>query len=226
MTAINTIIKMHARDKNSWYSLPWFILFSSFVVNLIISYYVLDTIYTGGLSSIYIYYFVAGIIVAAQNFPFALGFSIRRKDFFLGTMGHMLICSAINSIILIALGLVEEQTNAWGSELYFFNIPYLSDGGLGAQLCNNFMLFMFLFISGFLINCIYRRSGRNGMFILFLGITIIFTIFSATAKHFNWWVSIGEWFSSQTALGLSLWLFPVTVIFAGLSYVLLRKATV
>ncbi|MFK4996826.1 hypothetical protein ACI2OX_02705 [Bacillus sp. N9] len=41
--------------------------------------------YTGGVTSIFIYIFVLGILVVIQTFPFALGMSIRRKDYFVAT---------------------------------------------------------------------------------------------------------------------------------------------
>jgi hypothetical protein len=226
MTPIAKIMKMHARDKFSWYLLPWIILSSSFIINLIISFFVETPIYTGGIGSIYVYMFVAGIIVAAQTFPFALGFSVRRTDFFLGTMGFAILISAVNTLFLLLFSFIERQTSWWGSDLHFFNLPYLNDGGAAVQFWIHFSIFMNLFLSGFLINCIYRRIGRSGLFIFFTGVFAIITVGSYICTYNNWWVGIINWIIGHTAFELSLWLFPFIAAYALISYLLLRRATV
>ena len=84
MNRISGVLKLHSRDKWSWIYIPAIILFSSFVVNLTVSYLFMnqEDMYTGGLTSIVIYLFVAGIIVVGKTFPFAIGMSIRRNRLF------------------------------------------------------------------------------------------------------------------------------------------------
>ena len=44
-----------------------------------------DTQYSGGAFYIFVYMLVLGITVIAMTFPFALGYSVTRRDFYLGT---------------------------------------------------------------------------------------------------------------------------------------------
>jgi hypothetical protein len=226
MTFITKVIKMHAQDRFSWFLLPWIILFTSFIINLLISFFIDDPVYTGGISSIFVCMFVAGIIISAQTFPFAIGFSIRRSDYFLGTTGFSILNGLVHSLLLLIFSLVETQTNAWSSDLHFFRLPYLSDGGAGIQFWINFNLFMFVFLSGFLINCLYRRLGRIGLLFFFLAVSVVFTVGGYVFTSYNVWPSIFDWLKEQSAFDLSLWMFPVNVIIALISYILLRKATV
>jgi hypothetical protein len=66
MSRVVGVMKMHSRDKWAWFIVPWLVMLSSFIVNLIISAFINDPVYTGGIASIYIYMFVAGIIILAQ----------------------------------------------------------------------------------------------------------------------------------------------------------------
>ena len=87
MNRISSVLTLHSRDKWSWIYIPALILFSSFAVNLIVSYSsrVKKNFIQVESTSIFIYLFVAGIIVVAKTFPFAIGMSIRRIDYFIGT---------------------------------------------------------------------------------------------------------------------------------------------
>jgi hypothetical protein len=226
MNPISKVMKMHFRDKWVWFMLPWVILSSSFIINLIISFSVEEPIYTGGISSIYVYLFVTGIIVPAQTLPFALGFSIRRTDYYLGTLGYTILVCIFNGLVLLVMSIIEENINAWGSEMHFFNLPYVSDGSVLAQFWVNFSLFMLSFLGGFLINSIYCRVGKNGMFLFFIGISALSTIGGYIITSVNGWSDVFDWISNQTAFELSLWFVPLYAAFALIAYGLIRRTTV
>ena len=87
MNRIVNVVALQTKDKFSWFLLPWIIVGSSFVINIIIAILIggKSPIYTGGMSSIYIYMLVVGGLCVAGPFPLALGFSARRRDYYLGT---------------------------------------------------------------------------------------------------------------------------------------------
>src|SRR5579864_123028 len=105
MNRMANVIIMHSRDKFSWFLLPWIVVGSSFVINLFIAALVggNTAIYTGGLSSIYIFTLVAGAISVAGTFPFALGFGVRRRDYVLGALTLAVLVSAAWAILLVLL---------------------------------------------------------------------------------------------------------------------------
>lgn len=228
MNQITNVMKMHAKDKWSWIYIPWIILLSSFAVNFFIG--VLTggelPIYTGGISSIYIYMLVIGIIVLAQMFPFALGLSVRRTDFFLGTSGMIIMVSALIAIALFLLSQVEQWTGAWGVNLHFFHLPYLNDGSFIEQLLIMFTLLLNMGFLGFTISSIYQRFRRNGMFVFFGAIVLIFSALALLCTYYGWWMDIFHWLSNHTAFELAIWTVPVTIIYILVSFGLLRKATI
>jgi hypothetical protein len=219
-------MKMHSRDKWSWFIIPWLVMLSSFIVNLIISLFIKDPIYTGGIASIYIYMFVAGTIMLAQTFPFALGMSVSRTDYYLGTSAMIILTSVGSAGLLFLLGLTEGWTNAWGSHLHFFNLPYLSEGPLINQFTVPLVILLFMHYSGIVISAVYRRTGLNGMFIASGILLLVFTVLGFLATYLNWYPAIFDWMVKQSAVDYTLWMLPIIVIFAVVSYLLLRRATI
>ncbi len=88
MSAISSVLTLQSRDKLGWIYIPITILFMNFAINLTVSFFIPsegDNYNIGGVLSIFMYFFIAGIIVVATSFPFAIGMSIRRVDYFIGT---------------------------------------------------------------------------------------------------------------------------------------------
>ncbi|GIP35406.1 hypothetical protein [Paenibacillus sp. J2TS4] len=226
MNRVQGVVKMHFKDKWLWFFLPCLILFSSFIVNLIIGYFITDAIYTGGISSFYLYMLVMGIISLAQSFPFALGFSVRRTDYFWGTVATVAGVGVIMAILMLLLSFVEQWTGSWGVDLHFFNLPYLNEGIAAELLWVNFSIIMNMFFLGFFISSIYRRFGKSGMFTFFILLMLLSTV-SVYLITFNyWWGDIFRWLSSHTASELAFWALPFTVCYILLSYLNLRRATI
>ncbi|GGD98263.1 hypothetical protein [Paenibacillus nasutitermitis] len=226
MNRIAGVMKMHSKDKWSWFLIPWLIILSSFIVNFIISFFAEEPIYTGGLASIYIYMFIMGLITLIQTFPFALGLSVRRTDYYLGTSAMIVLICAMYAVVLFLLGRIEIWTEAWGTGLHFFSLPYLNAGPVINQLWVPFVILLFMYYSGIVISSLYKRSGRNGMFIVSGIILLGGTIVGFLANYLDWYPAIFEWMGNQSAVNYALWMLPFIAVFALASYLLLRKATV
>ena len=160
MNRISVVMKMYTKDKSTWVIIPWGILSLIFVLNWIISSLIKEPMYTGGLSYYLIYFMILGITSLVFTFPFALSFSVRRKDFFLGTIAMITSVSVGSAFILTLLSLVEQSTNSWGTGLHFFHLPYLSDGSFMEQLWVYFASFLHLYLFGSVIASIYLRFHR------------------------------------------------------------------
>lgn len=229
MNRVAAVVKIYARDRYGWIYLPWIILGSSFLVNLIIAFLAPEQIKTGGLASIYIYLLVAGIVSIAQTFPFAISFTVRRKDYMLGTIATMAGLSAVFAILLVLLAKLEaDWFSGWGVDLTFFSFSYLTEGGLLGQWWVHFGYMMHLFMLGFLIGSIYRRVGRNGLFFVFIVLALVLMIAGYLIGYYEYWDNIGRWLrdDSPTAVQLSWYLLPLTIVYGLIAYGLLRRATV
>jgi len=228
MNRIAGVMRTQLQDRWGWIFLPWIIMFSSFAVNLILGLTMQEEqFYTGGLASIYIYMLVIGILCVAQTFPFAIGFGIRRKDYFWGTTAVITVLSAGSAVVLWLLGYVESQlTGGWGAHLHFFHLPYLSDGSMIRQIWVNFSLLTHLFFLGFIISCVYRRFGRAGLFTFFITILLSMTITLALISYYSWWGDLWDWFVRFNSVELATGMFGLSLVYALVSYLLLRRSTV
>jgi len=228
MNRISTVMKIHAKDKMMWFIVPWcFVLLPSFLINLLIGliFRPENGIITGGLSSIFVMMMAVGMYTLTKSFPFALGLSIRRTDFFLGTvMMVAVVCLGI-SVVLSMLSFVEGDW-AWGVGLHFFNLPYLSDGSLVEQSWTLFATAFHMTFLGFIIIAIFRRFGRTGLFVFFPVILLAGSVIGFLCTYFGWWTDIINWLTVHSAAQLGSWLFVVAVIYVLLSFLMIRKSTV
>lgn len=223
------VFKMHYRDKLSWFYLPWGIMACSFIVNFIIAYFIQESSteghITGGILSIFIYLLIIGIALFPQTFPFVLSYSVRRKDYFWGTTAMITLVSIITSILLVLLGVVESHViEGWGVNMAFFDLPYLSDGNVLQQAWVMFSLFMNLFFMGFAIACFYRSTGRTGMIVSGCILLIVGSLGSYLMSVNGGWILLFEWFVKYSLAQHAVWLFGLAVIYAVLSYLMVRRS--
>ena len=181
-------------------------------------------VYASGLVTICVFMFLLGIVPLNDTFPFALGFSVRRTDYVLGTTVMAVAVSAVAAALLLLFSLLESVTGGWGVELHYFHLPYLNDGTLIEQLWIYFVALANMYFLGFVIGSIYRRIGRTGTLFLFLIVFLLMSIFSLVWTYLRWWREFFHWFSQFTAFELALGLLPLTAFYLLVSYLLLRRA--
>lgn len=228
MNRVMTVIAIQTRDKVGLFLLPWGILATSFVINAIIAMLLGGSvaIYTGGLASIYIYMLVVGTLIIKETFPFAVGFSVRRIDYFLGTMAMAVAISAAYALLLSLLSLIEDNlTNSWGVGLHFFHLPYWSSSSFIGQFWTDFIVMLFCFVLGFAPASVYRRFGLVGLYSFFGVIAVVATAGTILATYRQWWGDIFNWLGQWSAVQYAWWLVPVTLVGALGSYALLRRAS-
>lgn len=259
VTPIISSMIMHARDRLSWVVGPWLNVAISFGVCLLIAIFLNILLgpgfsagtYTGALATIFIVMVVEGVVSISGMFRFAVGFSVRRTDFFLGAVAMSVVTCAAWAIVLGLLSLVEANifTN-WGVNLHFFHLPFFSDGAPMRQFCwtefchpasnpnyfSNaapwpqfwvyFILLLGMYHLGMLLGSIYRRFGQVGEYVFLVGAFLLLSILALVATQARWWGAITGWFAPQTAATLGLWLVPLIACCALASYALLRKADV
>jgi hypothetical protein len=229
MNRIAGVMAIHAKNRFYWFFQPWIIVLSSFAINFFIALLLGGkvAIYTGGLASIYVFMFVLGIIVLNDTFPFAIGFSVSRTDYFLGTMATMLASSTITTILLWLLALIEHSlTKDWGVSLHFFYLPYLNDGTLIEQFCVYFLIVLHMYFLGFVLASIYQRFGKNGMYAFFAIAVLLTSAWAVASTYLQWWTSMYNSLARYSAFELAVYSVPLIVGYALVAYALLRKATI
>ena len=227
MNRVQVTMKMHFKDKWTWFFNPWIILAISFLINLAIGYLSEEIIYSGGLSSIYIFFMISGILTLAKTFPYAIGMGLRRTDFFLGTAAAVTLVSAVSAVLIFLLSVIEkDMTGGWGADVHYFHLPYLNDGNVFEQLWIYFIVMVNMFFLGFAICSMFMRFGSKGMYIFFIGLSVFFMIGSFIATRNQWWEDISHWIGKQTAFELGLWMVPLTLVYALVSFLLIRRTTI
>ncbi|WP_219837347.1 hypothetical protein [Paenibacillus sp. R14(2021)] len=230
MSTVKGIVKMHVRDKWTWFYVPWIILLSSFIINLFIAGVIPiddEEIITGGLSSIFIYTIVNGIVSVHQTFPFALGLSVRRRDYFAGSMLMCVLSGACVSVVLTFLSYIEHRViDGWGVRLYFFHLPYISDGSVLQQFIVCFSLMVFMYLLGFTVSCLFRRFGKTGLYTGAIIGLLLGTVLGYASNYYGWWGGIFDFFRGYSAFDIALFLFPLELLLVCFSYLLLRRCTV
>lgn len=211
----------------SWVWVPWMILAANFVISFVLALALNEdeTLNTGGLASVFIYMLVTGAITLKDTFPFALGLSIRRKDYFLGTVLMAGLVSLCTSLLLTALSVIEDASGGWGVRLHIFKIAFLSDFSPLA-ICGIYLISLLnLYFIGFAISSIHRRFGAAGLITFFIVTVLLGTTTSLLLGHFAVWGSIFTWIGHHY-LELFWWMIPVLAIYMAVSYGLLRRASV
>lgn len=135
MNRITSILAMHARDRGTWFVIPWSVMGAGFVIVWLIALFVRllrggqEETFTGALAVFYFVMLVGGINSIGGTFSFAVGFGARRRDYFLGTVAIAAAVSAASAIALTLLSFIEaEVIRNWGVGLHFFHLPFFSDG--------------------------------------------------------------------------------------------------
>ncbi|OCT16008.1 hypothetical protein A8709_10340 [Paenibacillus pectinilyticus] len=227
MNRINQVMKLQLINKKLWFTIPWVILGVNLVINYIIALSVDtgETMNTGSISSIYVYTFVAGTLTLKETFPFAIGLSIRRKDYFIGTALTVLFVNVVSSIALGVMSGIEEATNGWGVQLHLFKIGIFDNVSFIGMLGIHFSILIHAFFLGFAISSLHRRWGSMAMYTFFTASLVLGTIASYTMTHYGKWVDLGHWLADHY-LTLFWWTIPLVMIYSIVSYGVLRRAAV
>jgi hypothetical protein len=222
------VMRMQSKDLFSWLYLPWIIVGGNFLINLLTTGAIHDgdsTVSTGGMASIFIYFMIIGLIILNQTFPFALGLSVRRTDYFWGTVAVAGVAGLVSALIIVIMSAIEGQIGGWFQSFYFFRLYFISDHGFIGELWFYFSLIMHLFFSGFLISCLYRKMGGTKATVILGLLFIVFTVFSLMSTYNGWWADILKAIVDLGAIRIISLLSLVTVVYIGLSFSILRKTT-
>ncbi|MDD9271071.1 hypothetical protein ACFPES_28895 [Paenibacillus sp. GCM10023248] len=227
MNRVRNVIKLHMKNKMSWIWVPWMILGLNFVISFVIALSLNEdeTMNTGGLFSVFIYMLVTGSVTLKDTFPFALGLSIRRKDYFLGTVAMASLVSLFTSVLLTVVSLLEDVTGGWGVRLHIFKVAFLSDFSPIVACGIYFIILLHMYFMGFAISSVHRRYGGAGLLIFFIAAALLTTTGALLFSHFALWGLMFAWMAHHY-LELFWWMVPVVAFYLAVSYGLLRRAAV
>jgi hypothetical protein len=232
------IVKLHMVNRQTYLGIPWIITGGAWVVSMLIA--LIIGFATGpedaakateGMTNSWavfspLWYMCAVAVLAiSQSFPFALGFGVTRRDFYLGTSLLFLLTSVGNAIAFSTLVEIERATNGWGIGGVMFDALFFQGQSWIANVFLFSVIQLAIFFIGACIATIYMRWRTMGMLVFWLVLAFVLVGSVALITLTYSWPAVGGWFASQGVVGGFAWgLIPI-VGAAAAGYFILRRAT-
>jgi hypothetical protein len=219
--------------------LPWLIMAFIFLVNWLIWWMVTRSLtsasdladaregfgWSGATFFIFVYMMVVAVQAVNLTFPFALGYGVTRRDFYLGSCAAFLALALGFAAVLTVLSYIEQATDGWGVGGRMFTSNYFASDVWYERLGVFFLVFAFFLFVGAATAAIYVRWRTNGMYAFFAVLGLLVVGAAAVATLTGTWPQVGEWFLRTGVNGLVLWSILPTVLSALLGYRILLRAT-
>jgi len=235
---ILNVTRLHLTNKFPMMVLPLLILGFIFLVNLTIWWLIFSAIgaddaadasqgmqFSGASTFIFVYMMVVAVQSVNLTFPFALGYSVTRRDFYLGSSLMFVLLSGYYAAIMTVMATIERATDGWGFGGAMFDVIYFRTDNPLLQFVLFLLVFLFFFFVGAATASVYVRWRANGMYVFFAALTILVVGLVALTTFTENWPLVGEWFVANGAMGVALWSLVPTALAAITGFVLLRKAT-
>lgn len=180
--------------------------------------------YSGAGSYIFVYMLVVAVQAINGYFPFALGYSVTRRNYYLGVTAFFVILSAIFTVGMSLLGAIEEATDGWGLGGRMFTAAYFGEDWVQRGFAY-FTLLLFFFFVGSTVAAIYVRYKATGMTLFWIGLSVALIGLGALFTLTNSWGAVGEWFANAGLMGSYAWSLVLTAVAAISGFLVLRRAT-
>jgi hypothetical protein len=222
--------RMHLAHPLVILGVPWLVVGISFAVNLAIwGLAGIDAMdgdaTTGGLVSLYITVMVVFVQAVTQMFPFALGLSLSRRAFYLGTALVAGLQALGYGVALTALTAVENATGGWGVGLDFWAPGAVDVGNPALQLVVFAVPMLAFSFLGIGVGVVYKRWGATGVWTLSVG---SFAAAGLLAVLITWqqaWGDVGGWLMDRSVSTLTIGLpAAIAALLAAASYAGLRRS--
>ena len=229
-----SVARYHLLQRLNYLVLPWAVLAFAFAVNLAIFASLLATgagtggsrYYTGSVATIFIFWFIAGLLTTTRSLPFGLALGVTRRTYYLGSVGLGTALAVAYGLGLTLLQVIERASSGWGLNMHFFRVPYILDGPWYLTWLSAFVGLALLYCYAMWFGLVYRRWDLLGL-LSFIAVQVV--VIGAGALAATWshgWHSIDHFFTTISAAGLTGVLAGITaaLVVGGLSTV--RRLTV
>jgi hypothetical protein len=182
--------------------------------------------YNGALSFIYIYLGISAIQAMSVTFPFALGYGVTRRDFYLGSSVTFVGLAIVYATGLTLLGVVERLTGGWGLDGRMFTAVYFA--GEEAWYVQFWLFFCGLLFSLFLgsvFAAVWVRWKAVGLVTTFILLAFLLVGVAALLTLGGLWEDAWATLTRLGWVGASSASLAITALLALLGFVLLRGAT-
>lgn len=221
------VVRIQYLNRSTLVGIPLFILASAVVVSIAIYAMIgADSPMYGGAVQAPLWYFVgAGVQAMGLTFPFAQALTATRREFFLGTALAAILAASGLSLVVVALGYLEQATDGYGVNGYISRLPWLWEQGGAVAGLLYLALTLLVFFVGFWMATLYRRGGALAVTIaaIGLGIVIVGALFVVT--RFDLWGDVLRLFADLGPLSVSGYVSFLVALAALAGWLTLRRST-
>ncbi len=233
-----SVVRLHVVNRMALFGVPLMILGFIFAVNFVIWWTLKSSLstsdfadasegmqYSGASTFIFVYMMVVAVQAINLTFPFAQGYSVTRRDFYLGSVLTFVMLSAAWALLISVLGEIEQATGGWYVGGSMFNAIYFGDGGFLQRLYITFLLFSFFFFVGAATAAVYVKWRTNGMLVFFGALVLVLLAAVLWITFGAHWMAVGAWFVEMGVVGVVTWTLVPTIISGIVGFFILRRAT-
>lgn len=182
---------------------------------------------TGGATFVFVFGMVLFVQAMTQTFPFTLGLSVTRGDFFRATSLVAVAHAILFGVVLFALSTVEQATDGFGVRMRMFSVVAPLTDGRVTELALYVALFALCNFLGMLFGVLYLRWRVVGLWTVALGSILVL---GAAALYLTWsesWMALGSAIADAPR-ALTMVVLPValTAASAAAGWTVLRRTTV
>jgi hypothetical protein len=228
MTRVLQAARLHLIHPLVILGIPWLVVSISFAINVAVWHLTPagedDGGFTGGVLALYITVLVVYVQAVTQLLPFAMGISLSRRTFYLGTALVVVVQSLFYGIALAVLSGIENATDGWGAGMnYWAPGPFEVDDFFLQVFASGAPMLAFAFI-GVGTGIVHKRWGQAGTWGLIIASMVFFGGLAILITWLGGWGSLATWFSDQSIATLTIGLPAAAALVAALvSYPGIRR---
>ncbi|WP_448626058.1 hypothetical protein [Geodermatophilus sp. URMC 64] len=210
---------------------PWLVVSCSFAISWLI--WKLARIpdipdsgnFTGGVAALYITVMIVYVQAVTQLLPFAMGLSLSRRTFYLGT-ALMGVAEALGcGVVLAVLTEVQRATGGWGVGLRFWAPAGLDVHNFPLQIAVSGAPMLAFMAAGVGMGAVYKRWGQSGVWGLSVGGILVLGGIGVLLTWLDAWRTVGAWFADQSVITLAVGLpLALAAVLGLLAFAGLRRA--
>lgn len=180
------VLRLQMFNRLAYLGIPWIITAVALVVSIGVALLIAASVpeadrqdalngmrYSWAVLSPLWYLAVVGVQAVSAVFPFALGFSITRREYALGTLATYVLIAAFNATGWAILTEIERAINSSGVVFHHFTALWFGDVGAGTVWLSFFALQILIFAVSAAFAAVYARWRAMGMLVLWSAVALV-----------------------------------------------------